>query len=198
MRNLTESKLRRKLPKTILMTDDVRLPDPRGAVRALPDDSAVIVRHYADTDRAGLARALLTLCRPRKIPVLIAADPRLALAVDADGLHLPQFQLMHGSGIWRRWLRPGMLVSAAAHSPLALEKAKGVDFALLSPVFPTASHPGGQSIGVPRFAAWAAAAHLPVYALGGVNRGNERRISYCGAAGWAAIDGLSKDGGVIQ
>ncbi|MDP6109866.1 MAG: thiamine phosphate synthase [Rhodospirillales bacterium] len=175
------------------MTDSLRLADPRPAVRALPRESAVIVRHYDDPERVELARALISICREKNNRVLIAGDARLALALGADGLHLPETMLSKGSRRWRPWRRPGMLLSAAAHSPKALVGATylGVDFALLSPVFPTTSHPGANSIGPSRFAAWTLNAGLPVFALGGVNAHNKKRILFAGAAGWAGIEGLS-------
>lgn len=193
MRILTDRQAARKLPRRILLTDSVRLADPRDAVRALPARSGVILRHYDDLDRAGLARKLLAICRPRKILLLVAGDARLARAVGADGLHLPEHMLAHGLGNWRAWQRPEKLLCVAAHSPKALCKAAAAsaDFALLSPVFPTKSHPGGGTIGIHRFASWASKARLPVYALGGVTRQNKARILASGAAGWAAIGGLS-------
>ncbi len=197
MGNLTDRKPGRKPPQRILLTDDARLPDPRPAVAALAPGSAVILRHYDAPDRAGLARALLALCRPRRISLLVAADPGLALAVGADGLHLPESLLFSPShSRWRR-LPPGMLISAAAHSPRAIRRARGVDFVLLSPVFPTLSHPDARPIGVSRFAAWVGRAGVPVYALGGVGESQERRLLAAGAAGWAAIGGLSGPNGGI-
>jgi len=175
------------------MTDGKRLADPRPAVRALPRHSAVIIRHYDDPDRARLARDIIALCRARQNLVLIAGDARLALALGADGLHLPEAQLARGPAHWRLWQSPGKLLSVAAHSPQALAGAAkaGADFALLSPIFPSPSHPQGPAIGVHRFAAWTTQARLPVYALGGMNADNERRVLVAGATGWAAIAGLS-------
>ncbi|MBL6941370.1 MAG: thiamine phosphate synthase [Rhodospirillales bacterium] len=173
------------------MTDSMRLKNPLPAARALAAGSAVILRHYEDKDRAGLARALIALCRPRHIAVLVAGDARLALATNADGLHLPEAMLARR----HQKLRPSMLLSVAAHCPRALARAAkaDADFALLSPVFASKSHPGGSAIGVLRFAAWASRTPLPVYALGGINDQNIRRLGGSGAVGWAAIDGLSKN-----
>jgi thiamine-phosphate pyrophosphorylase len=173
------------------MTDSVRLESPLSAARALAPGGAVILRHYDDRDRAGLARALIALCRPRHIPVLVAGDARLALATGADGLHLPEAMLSRQ----RQQLRPSMLLSVAAHSPGALARAAaaGADLALLSPVFASKSHPGGSTIGALRFSAWASRAPLPVYALGGMTEQKFRRLGGSGAIGWAAIDALSKN-----
>jgi thiamine-phosphate pyrophosphorylase len=200
VKSLTEHKATRKLPHRILLTDSVRLADPRDAIRALPARSGVILRHYNVSDRAGLARELLAICRPKKIPLLVAGDACLAKAIGADGLHLPEGMLAHELGHWRRWLSPDTFLSVAAHSPKALRKAASASasFALLSPVFQTKSHPDIKAIGIHRFASWTSKAQLPVYALGGVTRQNKGRILITGAAGWAAIGALSNRNGKLD
>ncbi|NQU57285.1 MAG: thiamine phosphate synthase [Rhodospirillales bacterium] len=177
------------------MTDSIRLPNPLPAIMTLAPGSAVIMRHYDDADRAGLARRLVALCRPRRIAVLIAGDARLALATNADGLHLPEAVLARRPTGARQGLRPAMLLSVAAHGPQALERAAatGADFALLSPVFASKSHPDGSSIGILRFAAWVRNARLPVFALGGLNDQSARRLTGSGAVGWAAIEAFSEN-----
>ena len=177
------------LPPLILMTDSKRLPDPEAALSGLDRGNAIILRHYDDPNREELARRLVSRCRQRGIRLLIAGDVRLAAAVGADGVHLPEALARRGPGNWIRWRRPGWLVTAAAHSPAALflaEKA-GADAALLSPVFPTLSHPGGRTIGPLLFAAWRRSSPLPVYALGGLSLTSVRRLAASGAAGIAGI-----------
>ena len=181
----------RPLPPLILMTDDERLADPEPVIAALPRGSAVIVRHYRAPGRAALARRLRRLCRARGVLLLIAGDARLAVAVGADGVHLPEAMVRAAPQRWRLWC-PGRLVTAAAHSPAALFLAAraGADAALLSPVFPTASHPQAASLGPLRFARWCRRAPLPVFALGGVGAHTARRLAGCGAVGIAGIGGF--------
>ena len=193
MKTLTDHIRTRKLPQRILLTDSERLADPRDAIKALPPRSGVILRHYNVRERAELARELLTICRPKKLLLIIAGDACLAKAIGADGLHLPEDMLTHGLGHWRKWLRPETFLCVAAHSPKALCKAAAAsaNFALLSPIFQTKSHPENKVIGINRFANWTLNAQLPVYALGGVTHQHEGRILATGAAGWAAIGALS-------
>ena len=187
----------RLLPRLILMTDSVRLPDPLSAIVRLPRGSAVILRHYDDgapdgTTREALARRLLADCRRCGVLLLIAGDAQLAAAIGADGLHLPEHQLRHGPRRWRLWRRPLWIVTAAAHGPAALCQARcaGADAALLSPVFPTASHPGAATLGPLRFARLAGATPMPVYAVGGISGTAARRLRGAQPAGFAGIGGL--------
>lgn len=184
----------RSLPALLLMTDQRRLSEPLAAVRRLPRRAAaVILRDYDAADRAALAAALQPVCRRCGVLLLIAGDWRLAAAIGADGLHLPEWQVQ------RRLLPPPLfrrhwLITAAAHSPAAVHGAAalGVDALLVSPVFSTASHPGTVVLGPIRFARFVRFSPVPVYALGGITPATGVRLAGSGAAGFAGIGGLSR------
>ena len=182
------------LPACILIAERERLADLEPAIAKLPRGSAVILRDYGAADRAAYAARLARLCRSRRLRLLVAGDVRLALAVGAQGLHLPEAAACSGDRRWRLWRKPGWLVTAAAHSPRAVARARraGADALLLSPVFATASHPEATPLGPLRFAAWARQARLPVYALGGMTAASTRRLAGSGAAGIAAIGGFAE------
>ena len=192
----TPRPVRGGLPSFVLMTDETRLADPVAAAQALPPNSAVIFRHYGESDREELARRLMTVARRQNFRVLIAADARLALKIGADGLHLPEAMAALGPGPWRAWRKPGWLVTAAAHSPSALFQAKaaGADAALLSPVFPTASHPDRAPLGAVRFQSWCRRSPLPTYALGGISISTFKRLRGGSALGYAGISGFINGG----
>ena len=177
-------------PRLILMTDALRLPDPESLLDALPRGAAVVLRDYDATDRVERAGLLRKSTRRRGLLLLIGADWQLAWRVGADGVHLPERRVRAAPALKR--LRPDWLVTVAAHSQAALLAAEraGADAALLSPVFPTASHPGARALGPVRFAALVRAAGLPVYALGGMDRRAMNRLRNSGASGFAGISGL--------
>lgn len=183
-------------PSIVLVTDQIRLPDPRAAMGRLPPGAGVILRHYDDAKRRPLARAVALLARRRRLALIVAGDWRLAAELGADGLHLPEGLARHGllAGPlgWVRRRRRLLLV--ACHGAMALGRARdlGATAALLSPVFPTASHPGAATIGPIRFGLWARRAGLPVIALGGMTRRHLRRLPRGAAAGMAAIGALSR------
>src|SRR3546814_16377729 len=81
-------------------------------------------------------------------------DGGLALAVGADGVHLPE-RLGHLAGGLRR-RRRNWIITQAAHGAGAVAQALrqgGADALLVSPVFPTARPPEAEGLGVVRFAA---------------------------------------------
>ena len=59
----------------------------------LPAGSIIICRDYDHADRVGLAHSLRRITREQKQFLLVAGDPVLARAVDADGIHLPEYML---------------------------------------------------------------------------------------------------------
>jgi thiamine-phosphate pyrophosphorylase len=176
---------RHALPPLALFTDDDRLADPLAAARALPRGSMVVVRSRDGARRAALARAMVDLSRAHALIVLVAGDGALAAASGADGVHLPEARLGEAAA-WRA--RRRFLITASAHSLAALARAKCVDAIFLSPVFPTASHPGRAALTAVRANMIARAVRVPVYALGGIGARNAGRLS--GFAGIAAIGAL--------
>lgn len=116
----------------------------------------------------------------------MAGRPELARALDADGLHLGEGVLRPSTEVW-----PGPL-SVAAHDRQGLDRAGrvGAGFALLSPLFPTRSHPDAHPLGPDRFAKLAAYSPVPVLALGGVTPANAAQAQAAGAHGVACIDAL--------
>jgi 8-oxo-dGTP diphosphatase len=81
------------------------------------------------------------------------------------------------------------LVAASCHNRNELDHAAalGLDCAVLGPVGATASHPGQPCLGWPAFAQLVAKLPLPVYALGGMMRGDLVAAQMAGAQGIAAI-----------
>lgn len=166
---IAQARLNARLP-LILVTDD-RYADWSAAARRLPPGSLVIARAKTGGARAALAQSLAAISHIR---LLIAGDAALAADIGADGLHLPQARARE-AGHWRARF-PDWIITAAAHDPAAVRQMRHADAVLLSPVFPTASHPGAAALGPLRAAAIAAAAPVPVYALGGVDAKSAARL----------------------
>lgn len=177
----------RGLPRLWLVSDPVRLPDPRAAAGRLPRGAGVLARGVAP----GMLAALARLCRRRRLALLVGGAPRLALRHGA-GLHLPDRVPPAGLAAFLR-ARRGRLLSAAVHGRAGLARARrlGVDLAFVSPAFPTPSHPGARALGPHRWARLAAALPCPAVALGGVAGGTAGRLPSRRLAGLAAIGALA-------
>ncbi|WP_337996334.1 thiamine phosphate synthase [Oleispirillum naphthae] len=175
-----------RLPALLAMSDRARLPDPVPFLRRFPRRAALVFRG-GDAARGWAARAA---CRRLGVPFFWAGAAAEARFLSADGLHLRDDAAarQREARAWRR--HGGALLFAAAHGPRAVRAAAaaGADAVLLSPVFPTASHPGAPAIGISRFRAWARAAGVPVYALGGVTPKTARALVSTPCVGIAGID----------
>lgn len=160
------------LPKLWLISDARNDAVLERAIRAMPQGSGLIYRHYhlPPAERRTRFRALARLARGRGMAVVLAGDAAMARRWGADGAYGARQTL------------------ATAHSLRELGRAKGAAGVLLSPVFPTRSHPGGRVLGAVRFRLIAARSPVPVIALGGMNRARARALKW---PRWAAIDGLS-------
>lgn len=147
----------------------------------------VVLRHDQHPDRARLARRVARLCRARRLLLIVAGDARLAASLRA-GLHL-----RGGAGR----VRPHAgLRSASAHDEAQIRHARRADVALvfISPVHPTASHPGARGLGAAGWRRLAARlnpargkAPIKPFALGGMS-GRQALNLGPACAGVGAID----------
>lgn len=174
------------LPPLLFFTDPARTPDIAAVMARLPRGAGIVWRPFGAPGRIREGRRLCALARSRRLVFLAGADPALAQAVRAHGVHLPERLARLAAPLRRR--HPRWLVTTAAHSRRALRRAAGADAAVVSPVFESRSPSAGTAIGPRRLAAWSRGAPLPVYALGGINHANARRLG--GVVGIAAIEAL--------
>lgn len=122
-------------------------------------------KDLAPDELNALARRVVSMSHARGAKVLLNGDVVLAQEVGADGVQLTSSQLSDLSE------RPDVRwCGASCHNAEELKRAEGLgcDFALLSPVLPTRSHPGAPHLGWQSFAAMTAESSIPVYALGGL------------------------------
>jgi 8-oxo-dGTP diphosphatase len=141
-------------------------------------------KHLARDELRGLARRVVKLAHARGAKVLLNRDVALAQETGADGVQLTATQL---AGLQER---PAIdWCAASCHNAEELRRAEelGCDFALLSPVLATQSHPGAPHLGWDNFAAIAAGSSIPVYALGGLAYGDMQCAWQHGAHGIALL-----------
>ncbi len=139
-----------------------------------------------EAQRLELARATVRRAHAHGARVLVNGSVALARAAGADGVHLD------ASAMAALDARPACeWVGASCHDgpELARAAALGADFALLSPVLPTLTHPGAATLGWDRFEALAAASPIPVYGLGGLAREDIAPAQARGAHGVALLRG---------
>jgi len=122
---------------------------------------------------------------------LLGSGPADNKVAGVRGLHLDSRALMQ---LEARPADNQAWVAASCHSLKELQQAGhlGLDFCVLGPVRPTASHPGSRALGWEQFAELAAAATIPVYALGGLKPDDLATARRHGAHGVAMINAMWK------
>jgi len=182
------------LPRVVLVTPAIDGPfDPildRIAECCEAGVDAVQLRPDPATRRHDplVAQRMRSLCSDLGVRFIVNGTVGEALAFSADAVHLTDRRLRAMS---RGQIPPGLVAGASCHSPLALEHAArvGCDYASLSPVLATASHPGATPLGWRRVLKWCRRARLPVYALGGLSASDLGRAVHAGCQGIAMIRG---------
>jgi 8-oxo-dGTP diphosphatase len=137
-----------------------------------------------------LAAMLLSSARSHGAWLVLNEDIEGARQLgDGVGVQLKSAQL---SACAERPLPLHQWVGASCHdaAELALAASLSADFATLSPVLPTASHPDALALGWERFEGLVEAASLPVFALGGMLPADLEQARRCGGQGIAGIRGF--------
>lgn len=183
------------LPEILLITPeppeparfDVFLERLRHAVSSGVALVQLRAKHLDAVAYCELAERACAICHRHAARLVLNGPLDDLPSAHADGVHLPSAQLM------RCQARPSgarpKLLSAACHSreQLLHAQAIGVDFVTLSPVLPTASHPGEPTLGWAQFQALTAQVSMPVFALGGMTREALQTARARGAYGIAGI-----------
>jgi thiamine-phosphate pyrophosphorylase len=156
------------------------LNDVREAVAA--GVSLVQYRAKDESLRAMLAEAreLKQLCRGARFVVNDRVE--VALAVDADGVHLGQDDLPCDAA--RRLLGPGKIIGITVSSVAEARAAarQGADYLGVSPIFPTATKPdAGLPTGLALLRDIRKAVSLPLAAIGGITLQNCPEVITAGA-----------------
>lgn len=186
---------RLQLPPLYLITDSRRFGGARFLSlleRALAAGARLVQLrepHLDDAAFVAQARTVAALCRRYGAKLLVNADPSLVVACGADGVHLNSRRLR---ALPARPLDENALVAASCHNREELEHAQNLalDFAVLGPVQPTASHPDAMALGWDKFQTLCAGLHLPVYALGGMCVDDLPQARAAGAQGLAMVRGV--------
>jgi 8-oxo-dGTP diphosphatase len=136
-----------------------------------------------------LAAELLPEARLHGAHLLLSGDVEGALALgEGAGVQLKAAQLATCEA---RPLPSTQWIGASCHHESDLARAAGMaDFATLSPVAPTATHPGAPPLGWGAFEHLVDASPLPVYALGGMALEQLDRSRRAGGQGVAGIRGF--------
>ena len=135
---------------------------------------------------ADLVRDIVRVSRGTGTRVVVNDRLDVALACDADGVHL-RHDSIPAEAV--RTITPAaFLVGRSAHGVAEAQKAGPVDYLVVGTVFPTPSKPDATAtLGLDGLADVVQAVAIPVLAIGGITRERLDEVAATGAAGVAAI-----------
>jgi thiamine-phosphate pyrophosphorylase len=137
-----------------------------------------------------LAEGLRARCRDSGVTFIVNDRLDLALAVEADGVHLGQDDLP--ARVARPLLRPGMILGISTHS---LEQARaareaGADYVAVGSMFPTATKSGFQLVGPALIRSLRPESPAPLVGIGGITPANVGEVMRAGADGVAVLSAI--------
>lgn len=154
--------------------------------------TALQLREKNTSDQAfyDLARKLKTFCHDHGKLLIINDRLDIALAAEADGLHLGQSDLP--AEIAAGLLPKNKILGVSANTVEAAMKAKqaGADYLGLGAVFPTGSKDDASVVSAETMAEIISLG-LPTVAIGGINTDNAARVWRQGVSGLAVISALA-------
>lgn len=136
------------------------------------------------------AREIQAIAARYRVPFVINDSVDIALACDADGVHVGQTDLM-GRDV-RALIGSDKILGITANTvelAVAAEKA-GADYIGAGAVFGTTTKQNAKNLSLDTLKAICQAVSIPVVAIGGINADNLPQLAGTGAAGAAVVSAL--------
>lgn len=137
------------------------------------------------------ARAVRELLAGTGIPLIINDRIDVAMAVDADGVHLGQTDMLMADV--RRLVGTDMLIGISAESveDAVRAQAEGADYVGISPVFSTPTKTDtAPALSLDGVALIRKAVSLPLVGIGGIGPGNAAKVIRAGCDGVAVVSAI--------
>nr|XP_051185555.1 probable thiamine biosynthetic bifunctional enzyme, chloroplastic isoform X1 [Lolium perenne] len=156
----------------------------KDAVKAAIEGGATIVqlREKDAESREFLeaAKACMEICKSSGVPLLINDRVDIALACNADGVHVGQSDV--SAREIRELLGPGKIIGVSCKTPAQAEQAwnDGADYIGCGGVFPTTTKANNPTLGFEGLKTVCLASKLPVVAIGGINATNAGSVMELG------------------
>ncbi|RTE11175.1 thiamine phosphate synthase [Paenibacillus whitsoniae] len=139
-----------------------------------------------------LGTRLRQLCRDRGVPFIVNDDERLALELEADGLHIGQ-EDAPAAEVRRR--HPGLIVGVSAHDLAEAQSAvaAGADYLGVGPMYVTRTKLDAREVQGPAMIERmrAGGIRLPLVGIGGIDAGSAGPVLHAGADGVAVVSAIT-------
>ena len=136
------------------------------------------------------AKEIKALCQSYHIPFIVDDNLDIALACDADGLHIGQNDMPAAQA--RELLGPDKILGVSAQTTRQAVAAcqDGADYLGVGAVFPTGTKTDAVEVPLDTLKAITASVDIPVVAIGGIGADNIAQLSGTGIAGAAVVSAI--------
>ena len=136
------------------------------------------------------AKEIKALCQNYHVPFIVDDNLDIALACDADGLHIGQNDMPAAKA--RQLLGPDKILGVSAQTAQQAVTAcrDGADYLGVGAVFPTGTKTDAVEVPLDMLKTITAAVDIPVVAIGGINADNITQLSGTGIAGAAVVSAI--------
>ncbi len=147
-------------------------------------------KHACDDEFLELARALKPLCAAAGVPFVINDNIDIAIAVDADGVHVGQDDLACEAA--RQLLGPDKIVgvSAATLEQALAAEAAGADYLGVGALIPTSTKTDAADVSLDELQLICSSVGIPAVGIGGLNAQTIPQFAGCGLAGAAVVSAI--------
>ncbi|MEA3560296.1 MAG: thiamine phosphate synthase [Candidatus Omnitrophota bacterium] len=154
-------------------------------------------KHSSARQLTKIGRELRKLTKKYNVNFIINDRLDIALAVDADGIHLGQEDLPLK---FARKLAPKKIIGISTHSFIEARKAEqeGADYIALGPIFKTFSKLTGPPVGVKIINRLKKSLNIPLVAIGGINTANIENVKSQKPDGIAIASAVLKNKNIKQ
>ena len=161
--------------------------------RALKGGATMIqLREKEMTEEAFIAEAqsIKELCGRYGVPFIINDSTAVAVAVDADGVHVGQSDMEAGDVRRRLGKNKIIGVSAQTVEQALLAEKQGADYLGVGAVFHTGTKKDASDVSFQTLKAICGAVQIPVVAIGGITADNMKHLAGSGICGVAVVSAI--------
>ena len=139
-----------------------------------------------------IASSLLEIIREADGVLIINNDLDLALAIEADGVHLGQDDMPINNA--RRILGANRIIGGSVHTlnQAVVAQEAGADYLGIGPIFPSSTKQARPPMGIEILKDFRSNVRIPIFAIGGISQKNMKPLFSNGADGVACASVILK------
>lgn len=141
-------------------------------------------------DFVSLGKEVQAVARRHRVPFIINDAVDVALALDADGVHVGQSDMQAGDV--RSRIGAGKILGVSAHSveEALLAEQNGADYLGVGAIYGTATKPDANALSIETLQQICRAVSIPVVGIGGISEGNMLNLKGSGVDGVAVVSAI--------